>query len=346
MAFEQIVTVPGHHMPLHHLATTPEAKQAITVFLKDLAIKLGDTSGAPYTLQGHMVNATNVLLGQIPYVVGDHRYVEYTGNPKYAKTHILYRPVSVKPYFRGTAIDHHELLAYGIMRDQLDPVQSEQDTDRSLDARLAHAALVNGTSTAADDLDFDGQAFLLGSAAKRFNPADAGFGLYQTLFGSTPLNGPNVKAGLDKLWQRRGTSGELLRLWEYPVELWCTADKYTEAEDICKLATLIPRPGLGTAGGGSGSDLNTGGNTNTIVARNLIPRILEHAATDYNAWHLQSLAPFAKPLIKATPPDPIFPVYFPRGSDPNAINEEKAGFLVSMGFRWRTAVGHVKFTYS
>src|SRR5690348_6875953 len=102
MAFEPIVTVPGHHMPLHTLATTPQAKAAITVFHKHLAIKLGDASGAPYTLQSHMVNATNVLLGQSPYVVGDHRYVEFTGNPKYTKTHILFRPVSVKPYFRGS----------------------------------------------------------------------------------------------------------------------------------------------------------------------------------------------------------------------------------------------------
>lgn len=345
MAGEAIVTVPGHHMPLHTLATTPEAKAAITVFLKDLAIRLGDTSGPPYTLQAHMVNATNVLLGQIPYLIGDHRYVEYTGNPKYTKQHLLFRPVTVKPYFRGSAIDFHEMQAYGVLRDQLDSVQAEQDTDRSLDARLGHAALVNGTSTAADDLDFDGQAYLVTSSAKLFNPNDASFGTYQTQY-ALPLNEVNVRTGLSYLDQRKSMSGENLRLWDYPVELWCTAAKYREAEDICKLMTLSPKPGLGTAGGGSASDLNTGGNTNTIVARNITPRVLEHAAADYNAWHLQSLAPFAKPLIKATPPDPIFPVYFPRGSDPNAINEEKAGFLVSMGFRWRTAIGHVKFTYS
>lgn len=339
------VAVPGHHMPLSSLATTPEAKAAITTFLKDLAVKLGDSSGPPYTLQPHMALATNVMLGQIPYMVGDHRYIEYTGNPKYTKQHILYRPVTVKPYFRGVAIDHHELLAYGVMRDQIDPVQSEQDTDRSLDARLGHANLVNGTSTSADDLDFDGQAFLVTSSAKLFNPADSSFGTYQTQYAAT-LNEPNVRAGLDYLYQRKSMSGENLRLWEYPVELWVTADKYTLAEDICKLMTLSPKPGLGTAGGGSASDLNTGGNTNTIVARNIVPRVLEHAATGYNKWHLQSLAPFCKPFIKATPPDPIFPVYFPRGSDPAAINEEKAGFLVSMGFRWRTAIGHVAFTYS
>lgn len=342
---EPIVTVPGHHMPLHQLAAlNPIGAQAITTFLKDLAIKLGDTSGPPYTLQSHMVLAPNVLLGQIPYLIGDHRYVEFTGNPVYSKTHLLYRPVAVKPYFRGSAIDFHEMQAYGVMRDMLDSVQTEQDTDRSLDARLAHAQLLAGTSTAADDLDFDGQAYLVTSGVKRFNPNDAAFGTYQTQY-ALALNEANVKTGLSYLYTRKSMSGENLRLWEYPVELWCTAEKYTEAEDICKLMTLSPKPGIGVAGGGSANDLNTGGNTNTIVARNITPRVLEHASSTYGKWHLQSLAPFAKPIIKATPPDPVFPVYFPRGSDPNAINEEKAGFLTSMGFRWRTAIGHVAFTY-
>lgn len=316
---------------------TPAEAAAIT-YLIDLGQMLDAQGDGNYTLIPHCAEAPNVIEGRIPREFMDDRWEEYTGKPSYTKGHMKFIDVAYKQWWRGRTQDYNEWQAYGALRGLLKDVQAPASTDAALPARLAQAALDAGTSTDADKIDFDGLAYFVTGVDKPFNPFVPGLGKYRTSF-SGSLTDENVRAALDNLYLRRDPSGEPLKLWNYGVELWHCLELKTTADDICKIADLIPKAGPG------GDD--TGGNTNTVAKRGIIPKVLEHtnSTASSGAWYLQSLHPACKPFVKASPPDPRLAVFFARGQDPSDINSIKAGFLDSIGVRMLTTLGTVKYTY-
>jgi hypothetical protein len=319
---------------IHDPVAGTKAEAAALTYLNELGKALDIKGDADYTLVSHTAKAANVILGRIPRTYYDDRWSEYTGKPVYTKGHIRFLDVEMRPWWRGRHHDYMEWLAYGELRFLLEQVQATSNTDEALPARLAQAALDSGASTAAKDLDFDGLAFLVAAATKPFNPLVPGLGTYRTSYVGA-LNETNLRAGLTELDRRLDPNGEPLKLWNWPVELWIPLGLKRQADDIVKLAELIPKAG---PGGG-----DTGGNTNTLVRYGVIPKVLEHASSQ-TTWHLQSTHPACKPFVEATPPDPVFPVFFARGQDPNDINGIKAGFMKTLGTRWLTSLGHVRYT--
>lgn len=335
-----IIGSPGHSATITGRYAGTLAEAATITYLNQLAVKLEAAPLVPYWAEGLYDEAPGIIQGRIPMVISDDRWRVHTGNAKYGGMTLKFRDVGIGAYFRGRRLSYLDWMALGQLGDLVFDLAGESETDAALVPQLLAELLTNGAAVT----DFDGQP-MFAASGKLFNPIDSSFGTYGNLHATSVLNETNLNIGLSNLYQRLSLQGLPLKLWSYPIDLVVPLTLFNAARDLVEFAELVPKPGLGTAGGGSASDLNTGGNTATITKKGLTIRVGEF--TPPGEWYLVSRAPAAKPFVVATPPDPVKEVMHDWGSLPtdNQLMME-AGFYRFLGVAWRTSIGIEKFTYT
>lgn len=332
-----IITNPGHELTIDAPVAGSLAEAAAIQYQEALAVKLEAPSDARFWSDGLFATASGII-NRIPMVISDDRWQTFTGNPNYANAKLLFRDVKIRDYFRGRRLQYQDWIALAALGKLLPEAAGDAETDTALVPQVLTDVLINGTSTAAADLDYDGQPFLTTNTVKRPNPLNPNIGaLYKNVYAGA-LDAANINVGLSQLDQRLGLNGIPLKLWTYKVILLVPLALKQVADDLVKLAELVPIPGTST------TQVQTGGNTNTIMRKNIEVVVGEFLPA--GAWYLISTAPAVQPFVVATPPEEVIPIFFGLGMDPQDIMAIKAGFVRFLGGAWRTSAGIIKFTYT